>query len=112
MSIANMYIAMNRFSVLKEHAADFEAVWASRESRLKDQPGFVEFQMLKGPEDNGMILYASHTVWRSVEEFEAWTQSQSFRDAHKDGGKTRHMYEGGPRFEGFHVIQEVDGEGR
>ncbi|KAA5606432.1 antibiotic biosynthesis monooxygenase [Roseospira marina] len=104
-----MFIAMNRFSVLKAHATEFEAVWKTRESRLTDQPGFVAFHMLKGPEEEEIILYASHTLWRTKADFEAWTQSQSFRDAHKDGGRTKHMYSGGPRFEGFEVIQEVKG---
>ncbi len=106
-----MFIAMNRFQVLTDHADAFEAVWKTRESRLTDQPGFVAFHMLKGPdaEAGETILYASHTIWRSREDFEAWTRSQSFRDAHKDGGRTRHMYQGGPRFEGFEVIQEVTG---
>lgn len=30
-----------------EHGPAFEDVWRSRESRLKDMPGFVRFAMLK-----------------------------------------------------------------
>lgn len=56
-----MYIAMNRFKVLKEHTADFEEVWRSRDSHLKDVPGFESFRLLKGPERDDHILYASHT---------------------------------------------------
>ena len=44
-----MFIAMNRFKVLKEEAGDFEAMWLGRESHLEKNPGFVEFHMLKGP---------------------------------------------------------------
>jgi len=106
-----MFIAMNRFQVLKDHADAFESVWKSRDSRLVNEPGFIAFHLLKGPEDDTTILYASHTLWRSRAEFEAWTRSESFREAHKDGGRTKPMYQGGPRFEGFEVVQEVTGDG-
>ena len=36
-----MYIAMNRFKVLKDCAHDFEQVWLTRESHLHELPGFV-----------------------------------------------------------------------
>ena len=58
-----MYLAMNRFTVPLQNAAEFEEMWLSRESRLAELDGFREFQMLKGPEREGAILYASHTVW-------------------------------------------------
>ena len=41
-----MYVAMNRFTVTAQNAAEFEALWLGRDSYLKDEDGFVEFQML------------------------------------------------------------------
>ncbi|MEM6759025.1 MAG: antibiotic biosynthesis monooxygenase [Pseudomonadota bacterium] len=103
-----MFIAMNRFTVHSDNAAAFEKLWLNRDSFLKDMDGFVEFQMLKGPQaDDGTILYASHTVWSSEETFRAWTKSQAFRDAHKNAGSTAKLHEGAPKFEGFHAIQEI-----
>ena len=58
-----MFIAMNRFRVAKGSEADFEQVWASRDSHLDKVPGFVEFHLLKGAEAEDHTLYASHTVW-------------------------------------------------
>lgn len=78
------------------------------ESHLKDMEGFVEFHMLKGSAaDDGMILYASHTVWENVDAFTAWTKSMAFREAHKDAGKTMKLHEGSPTFEGFETIQHI-----
>ena len=105
-----MYLAMNRFTVPLENAADFEDLWLSRESRLQDMEGFVSFHMLKGPEDNGRILYASHTVWQSEAHFRAWTTSEAFRTAHARAGQNRKLNEGTPQFEGFHAIQEIGAE--
>ncbi|MEL7258275.1 MAG: antibiotic biosynthesis monooxygenase [Pseudomonadota bacterium] len=100
------YIAMNRFQVKTGAEAQFEDMWRSRESRLKETPGFQEFRLLKGPEGDGFCLYSSHVVWASRADFEAWTKSQNFRDAHKDAGrsKTQEALIGPPQFEGFETI--------
>jgi heme-degrading monooxygenase HmoA len=101
-----MFIAMNRFQVVKGREADFENVWSSRESYLDRMPGFVEFHLLKGPELEDHTLYASHTVWQSKAAFEAWTKSEEFRAAHARAGNTSStapMYLGHPKFEGFEV---------
>jgi heme-degrading monooxygenase HmoA len=98
------YIAMNRFKVAKGREAEFEEVWRSREGRLKDLPGFVEFRMLKGPEAEDHSLYASHTIWASEEAFRDWTKSEAFREAHKNAGQTKGLYMGPPNFEGFQTV--------
>jgi heme-degrading monooxygenase HmoA len=102
-----MFIAMNRFKVLKGSEHDFEQVWLTRETHLDELPGFVAFHLLKGPEREDHVLYSSHTMWRSHADFEAWTKSEQFRKAHaRAGGNTKPLYLGHPEFEGFHVLQE------
>ena len=103
-----MYIAMNRFKVLKDEAKDFEAMWLGRESHLDKNPGFVAFHMLRGPEREDHILYSSHTVWANKEVFTAWTTSEHFRSAHKNAGSGKRMTLGHPEFEGFEVIQSLE----
>lgn len=102
-----MYIAMNRFHVTAANADAFEALWLGRDSHLKDMEGFVEFHMLKGPDVDGVILYASHTVWQNDEVFRDWTRSDAFRAAHKGAGSTAKLHEGAPTFEGFTTIQHI-----
>ena len=104
-----MFIAMNRFQVNLGSEAAFEAVWLGRDTHLKSVPGFVSFELLRGPEREGCRLYASHSLWRSREAFEAWTRSEAFRLAHKDAGDNRALYAGPPQFEGFEVLQQVAG---
>src|ERR1700759_2585640 len=72
-----MFIAMNRFKVIKGCGADFEHVWLSRDTHLDKVPGFVEFHLLRGPELEDHTLYASHTVWQSRAAFETWTRSEA-----------------------------------
>lgn len=102
-----MYLAMNRFTVPLENAAEFEDLWLSRESRLNGLEGFVSFHMLKGPEEEGKVLYASHTVWETEDHFRAWTRSDAFRASHARAGENRKLHEGAPRFEGFRAIQAI-----
>ena len=102
-----MFIAMNRFKVVKDATEDFEAVWLGRDSHLGEMDGFVEFHLLKGPEHEDFTLYASHTIWQSMSAFEAWTKSEAFRAAHKDAGQNKPLYIDHPQFEGFEVRQTV-----
>lgn len=102
-----MYIAMNRFKVVPGSEDAFEQVWKSRDTHLQQVPGFVEFHLLKGPQKEDHVLYSSHTVWASQQAFEAWTQSEAFRAAHRSAGTNRPLYVGHPEFEGFEVIQTV-----
>ena len=102
-----MFIAMNRFMVKKGSEEAFEQVWKNRDSSLSEMTGFVEFHLLRGPanEEEGYTLFASHTVWRSQEDFSAWTKSENFRAAHRNAGDSKVSYLGHPQFEGFSVVQ-------
>ena len=95
-----MFIAMNRFQVVPQYEQEFVQVWKERDTHLADVPGFVEFHLLRGPQSETYTLYSSHTVWNSREDFEAWTKSQAFRDAHRSAGSHSHIYLDHPRFEG------------
>src|SRR6516162_7618281 len=96
-----MFIAMNRFKVIKGSEAAFENVWLSRDTHLDKVPGFIEFHLLKGPMAEDHTLYASHTVWKNRATFEAWTKSEAFRAAHASAGGNKPLYLGHPQFEGF-----------
>jgi heme-degrading monooxygenase HmoA len=103
-----MFIAMNRFKVARGSQTAFETLWTTRETHLEAVPGFVEFHLLKGPEREDHVLYASHTIWANRAAFEAWTQSEAFRAAHRNAGsEARSLYLGHPEFEGFEVLQTV-----
>jgi len=99
-----MFVAMNRFKVVKGKETDFEEVWKNRDSHLNEVPGFVEFHLLKGPESEDITLYASHTIWADRDAFEAWTKSDHFRKAHANAGNNKGLYAGHPEFEGFEAV--------
>ena len=99
-----MYIAMNRFRIIPGSEDAFETVWRNRDSHLKTVPGFLEFQLLRGPNHADHTLYASHSLWQSRADFEAWTRSEAFRAAHRGAGGTKPLYLGPPEFEGFETV--------
>ena len=43
-----MFIAMNRFKIVLGAESTFEDIWRSRDSNLKDVPGFLTFNLIKG----------------------------------------------------------------
>jgi heme-degrading monooxygenase HmoA len=102
-----MYLAMNRFQVAPGSEHEFEQMWLQRESHLPTVPGFVEFHFLRGPARDDHVLYSSHTVWTDRASFEAWTNSEQFRAAHRPAGSSKPLTLGHPQFEGFESLQRV-----
>lgn len=106
-----MFIAMNRFKVPFGAEQAFEAMWKAREVYIHEVPGFVEFHLLRGPANADHVLYSSHTIWRSKADFEGWTKSEAFRNAHRGAGQRQPLFLGHPQFEGFEIIQTVTQDG-
>ncbi len=99
-----MFIAMNRFRIALGREDVFEELWRKRDSHLDDVPGFREFHLLRGPTDDEATLFASHSLWDSRAAFEAWTESDAFRQAHAQARAPEGTYLGHPIFEGFEVL--------
>ena len=43
-----MFLAMNRFKIVKGKEQEFEKVWKERDTHLEGVKGFVKFNLLKG----------------------------------------------------------------
>lgn len=99
-----MFIAMNRFRIALGFEAGFEELWRQRDSYLSEVEGFVSFALLKGPQREDHVLYASHTVWESQAAFEAWTRSEHFRRAHAQRSAPKGTYLGHPDLELFEAV--------
>ena len=99
-----MFVAMNRFKIAKGKEKEFENVWKNRETHLDSVPGFKNFNLIKGEEREEYVLYASHSIWKSKEDFINWTKSEAFKLAHKNAGQHKHLYIGAPSFEGFEKV--------
>ena len=99
-----MYLAMNRFKIARGFEESFEKLWRERDSYLDSVPGFKNFSLLKGDQNEEYTLYASHTIWESKESFEQWTNSEAFRKAHAQAKAPKGTYIGHPNLELFESI--------
>ena len=78
------------------------------EKGLSDQKGFVKMNILEPksfpsmPENNTFVV---ETYWETMEDFVAYTQSQSFADAHKDL-PPKEWFTGHPTIEVYEIIKE------
>ena len=99
-----MFIAMNRFKIVLGAESTFEDIWRSRDSNLRNVPGFLTFNLIKGQSNDDYTLYASHTTWKSKLDFTNWTKSEEFRKAHQGAGNHSEIYLGHPVFEGFDTV--------
>ena len=100
-----MFLAMNRFKIVKGKEEEFEKVWKERDTHLEGVKGFISFNLLKGKETDDYSLYASHSIWESNVAFVNWTKSEAFRLAHKNAGIHSDLYLGPTNLETFdHII--------
>ena len=103
-----MIVVANRFRIAAEHADEFVERFENSMGDVEDQPGFVRFEFLT-PEGDETETHVALTYWESREDFERWTDSQAFEEAHADG-PPRHVFEEHPNLEMHEVAFERTGE--
>ena len=74
-------VVANRIPVAKGWEAEFERRWKERKWAIAALPGFLRTEVLR-PLKGGYYVVATH--WRSMDDFERWTESEAFREAHAD----------------------------
>ena len=79
-----MFVAANRFDVVDGKGEELVERFAESSEDIAEQPGFVRFDFLTPPEDGD--TYIAQTYWESEADFEAWTESDQFENAHSGGG--------------------------
>jgi heme-degrading monooxygenase HmoA len=99
-----MIVVANRLSVAPGHEADFERRFTERESHLRSVPGFIRNLVLRPVQGNSYVVM---TFWQDRAAFEAWTQSESFRQAHARPS-TPEMYSAPAVLEIHEVVQLIE----
>lgn len=74
------YVAINVLSVPDGGGDLLEQRFGARRGAVDSAPGFLSFELLRPIDgtDDYMVL----TRWRSQNDFQEWTRSQSFRHGH------------------------------
>lgn len=102
-----MFVAANRFEIAEGHGEAFVERFAERSESMTDRPGFVRFDLLAPAEDDDANVYVAQTYWESRADFEAWTESEAFEDAHASN-PPREMFESHPTLETYETAVTVE----
>ncbi|MGC8500569.1 MAG: antibiotic biosynthesis monooxygenase family protein [Leptospirillia bacterium] len=102
-----MFVVANRIRVASDHEKAFEERFKNRKGMIDGSPGFIRNLILR-PVDSE--YYSVMTFWESKEAFEAWTRSDSFREAHKER-PPREMFSGPNVLEIHEVIMDTASDG-
>lgn len=115
-----MIVVTNRIPVAAGHEIDFEDRFRNRAHLVERAPGFVRNEVhrprpmrfdhdagrfLPNPEETG--CYEVKTWWRGLEDFEAWTRSEAFAEAHRNR-PPREMFSGPSVLEIHEVFLSTD----
>lgn len=95
--MSTLVCVTNRIPVSKGHEIDFEDRFKRRVHLVDQSPGFVRNEVhrprpMRFDRESGAFVddteaegfYEIKTWWKSIDDFVAWTKSESFREAHKD----------------------------
>lgn len=98
-----MIIVNNRIPVHPDHAEAFETAFSQRASLVDGMKGFISFQLLRPTQSDDP--YIVMTKWESKADFEAWTNSDEFKQGHaRSGTLPREAFLGHPKLEVHEVI--------
>ena len=62
-----MFLAMNRFKIVKGKEDKFEQIWKERDTHLKGVKGFFKFNLMKGSSEED-FLFTHLTVFGKVKK--------------------------------------------
>lgn len=95
-----MIITANRVPITKGYEREFEKRFERRLGAVDRVPGFIRNEVLRPVQGDHYVVL---TYWESREAFEAWVQSESFRQAHANPAP-RGMFTGPSTLEVHEVI--------
>ncbi|MFB6121941.1 MAG: antibiotic biosynthesis monooxygenase [Haloferacaceae archaeon] len=99
-----MFVVANRIPVADGHGEAFEERFRARAGEIEDRPGFVSLDVLRPVDADRYVVL---TYWESEADFEAWTDSDAFREAHADSPPSE-MFDGHPDLETHEVVLHAD----
>ena len=101
-----MITVANRIFVAAEYAEQFEEAFRKRAGLVDGMPGFIMNQVLR-PVTAG-APYVVLTLWASRVDFDAWVNSDSFRQGHaRSGSLPREAFVAPNRLEIHEVVQDT-----
>ena len=101
-------VVANRIPVAKGWEEAFERRWLNRKWSIATLPGFLGTEVLRPMKGD---VYVVQTHWRSMKDFERWTKSAAFGEAHADP-PPREAFAGPNAFEIHEIFASRRASGR
>jgi heme-degrading monooxygenase HmoA len=79
-----MVVTSNRIFVNPAFAGPFEESFRNRAGLVETMPGFVSFQLLRPTREGDPYIAMTH--WESLAQFNAWIESDAFKQGHARSG--------------------------
>lgn len=115
-----MIVTTNRIPVAAGHEIDFEDRFRKRAHLVDRAPGFIRNEVHRPlpmkmdhtsgkfvPDPDTQGYYEVKTWWASMEDFEAWTRSPAFAEAHSNR-PPKEMFAGPSKLEIHEVFLSTD----
>lgn len=80
------FVVMNNITVTDDGKTAFEDRFKQRSTNLDSSPGFQAFRLLRPKKGNTYIVL---TQWASIEDYDSWKNSDSFKKQHQNGGDSK-----------------------
>lgn len=103
-----MITVTNRIFVSPEYHDQFEARFRDRAGLVDGMDGFIANQVLRPTAEGDPFIVL--TFWRDRAAFEAWTQSDTFRQGHARSGSLPQEAFSGPNKLEVHEVVQVSGK--
>ncbi|OEH92508.1 antibiotic biosynthesis monooxygenase family protein [Bacillus solimangrovi] len=81
-----MYVVMNELYIPKEAKEPMKKRFGASANNMKEVPGCIEFMFLDNEKEDGKQVV--FTKWESKLDYENWVNSDAFRKAHSERGKS------------------------
>ena len=95
-------VVSNRIPVAKGWEEEFERRWRERKWSIAQSPGFMRTEVLRPVKGDHYVVV---THWRSKEDFERWSESPTFTEAHSTT-PPKEAFSGPSKLEIYEVIAE------
>jgi heme oxygenase (mycobilin-producing) len=75
------FVALSRFTIANDKAAEVREAFSKRPHLVDDAPGFVRLEVLSAIRNPNEIWLM--TWWTDASSFETWHRSHLYRESHK-----------------------------
>ncbi len=86
-----MIVVQNSIPIRDEYREKFEAAFRERAGFVDNFPGFIRNDVMRPIKGNSYLVV---TYWRSMEDFQKWMDSDSFKKAHSGSSLPKEAFDG------------------